>query len=76
MKMREEEEVDLSFCAEEFLLRLFCMDEKDGTMRDMEDGVRMVLQEIVRYMREGEMENAVKLYLFCRGGEVHVGFEK
>ena len=75
MKMPEEER-DVSFCAEELLLQLFCVSEKDGAMTAMEDGVRMVLQEIVRYIREGELENAVKLFLFCRGGEVHAGFEK
>lgn len=76
MKLCEEEETEVSFCAEELLLQLFCVGEKDGTMIGMEDGVRKVLQEIVRYMREGDVENAVKLFLFCRGGEVHAGFEK
>ena len=76
MDVKEEKATELSSYAEDLLLQLFCVSEKDGTMVDMDDDVRVVLKEIVRYVREQELENAVKLYLFCRGGEVHAGFEK
>lgn len=61
---------------ESFMLLLFCVSERDGCILPLEDGVRVVLKEIIHYVRDGELENAVKLYLFCRGGEVHPGFNK
>ena len=76
MEVKEEKPTELSSCAEDLLLQLFCVSEEDGTIVDMGDDVRVVLKEIVRYVWEQELENAVKLYLFCRGGEVHAGFEK
>ena len=51
MDVKEEKPVELSSCAEDLLLQLFCVSEKDGTMVDMGDDVRVVLKEIVRYVR-------------------------
>ena len=42
MDVKEEKTVELSFCAEDLLLQLFCVSEKDGTMVDMDDDVRSV----------------------------------
>lgn len=61
---------------ESFLLLLFCVSERDGCVLPLEEGVRVVLKEIIHYVRDCELENAAKLYLFCRGGEVHPGFNK
>lgn len=35
-----------------------------------------IMKEIIQYLNTGDVLNACKLYLFCRGGLVHVGFEK
>ena len=74
--MTERIRIDDAPLIESFLLLLFCVSERDGCVLPLEDGVRVVLKEIIHYVRDGELENAVKLYLFCRGGEVHPGFNK
>ena len=35
-----------------------------------------IMREILSYLNSGDVMNACKLYLFCRGGQVHLGFEK
>ena len=35
-----------------------------------------IMREILSYLNSGDVVNACKLYLFCRGGQIHLGFEK
>ena len=35
-----------------------------------------IMKEIINYVNTDDIVNACKLYLFCRGGHIHVGFEK
>ena len=59
MEVKEEKTTELSSCAEDLLLQLFCVREEDGMMVDMGDDVRVVLKELVRYVREKELEEPV-----------------
>lgn len=61
---------------ENVILAMFCLKESDLVVTAITPDVILLLHEIVDYLKNDDLMNAMKLFLFSRGGDVHHGFTK
>lgn len=61
---------------ENVIIAMFCLKESDLVVTPITPDVILLLHEIVDYLKNDDLMNAMKLFLFSRGGDVHHGFTK
>lgn len=61
---------------ENVILAMFCLEESELVITSITPDVILLLHEILDYLKKDDLMNAMKLFLFSRGGDVHHGFTK
>lgn len=61
---------------EDVTIAMFCLEEESLAVTPITADMINLLREIMSYLNQDDVVNALKLFLFSRGGDLHVGFVK
>lgn len=66
---------DVNKYIDDVTIAMFCLSE-ESIVTPITSNVLLLIHEILGYLFQDDILNAIKLFLFSRGGDVHQGFSK
>ena len=60
----------------DLMIAMFCVNDEDGGSMPITGDILSLLHEIFNFLFSNDLLNAINLFLFSRGGNLHIGFSK
>lgn len=60
----------------DLMIAMFCVNDEDGESMPITGDILSLLHEIFNFLFSNDLLNAINLFLFSRGGNLHIGFSK